>query len=82
MTIAERLAQFRADAGSEDHRHRREEGGERRHQDRAEAEQAGLVDRVAGRLALLALRLEREIDHHDRVLLHDADQEHDADDRG
>jgi hypothetical protein len=32
------------------------------------------------RLPFLALRLEREVDHHDRVLLDDADQQHDADD--
>ena len=53
----------------------------RRHHDRAEAQQARLVDRLLGRLALLALRLEREVDHHDRVLLHDADQQDDADQR-
>jgi hypothetical protein len=52
-----------------------------RHHDRPEAQQAGLVDRVDGRLALLALRLEREVDHHDRVLLHDADEQDDADER-
>src|SRR6185312_681868 len=34
-----------------------------------------------GRLALVALGVEREVDHHDRVLLDDADQENDADDR-
>jgi hypothetical protein len=31
--------------------------------------------------ALRALRVEREVDHHDRVLLHDADQQQDADHR-
>ena len=35
---------------------------------------------AARRLALLALRLEREIDHQDGVLLDDADQQDDADD--
>ena len=34
----------------------------------------------AGVGALLALRREREVDHHDRVLLDDADEQHDADD--
>ena len=34
-----------------------------------------------GDLALVAFGLEREVDHHDRVLLDDADQEDDADDR-
>ena len=33
-----------------------------------------------GAQALLALGVEREVDHHDRVLLHDADQQDDADD--
>ena len=40
---------------------------------------AGLVDRVGGRLAAGALGLEREVDHHDGVLLDDADQQNDAD---
>ena len=33
----------------------------------------------AGAVAVVALRVEREVDHHDRVLLHDADQHDDAD---
>jgi hypothetical protein len=33
-----------------------------------------------GVLSLLALRLKREIDHHDGVLLNDADQQHNAND--
>ena len=37
-------------------------------------------DRLLGRLAVLALGFEREVDDHDRVLLDDADQQHDADD--
>ena len=32
-----------------------------------------------GDLPFLALRLEREVDHHDGVLLHDADQQDDPD---
>ena len=32
-------------------------------------------------VAALALRIERDVDHHDRVLLDDADQHQDADDR-
>ena len=35
----------------------------------------------SGGLPFLALRLEGEVDHHDRVLLHDADQQNDADQR-
>ena len=49
------------------------------HQDRPEAQQAGFVDRVARALVFLALGGECEIDHHDGVLLHDADQQNDAD---
>ncbi len=51
------------------------------HHDGPEAQQAGLIDRFARRLAFLALRLQREVDHHDGVLLHDADQQDDADQR-
>ena len=74
------MAQLRADAGAEHQRQRAEHRRHRRHQDRPEAQQAGLIDRLARRHAFVALRLEREVDHHDRVLLHDADQQHDADD--
>ena len=35
----------------------------------------------SGDMPVIALRLEREVDHHDRVLLHDADEEDDADER-
>ncbi len=31
--------------------------------------------------ALFAFGFQREVDHHDGVLLHDADQQHDADQR-
>ena len=44
-----------------------------------ETDQAGFVDRIGGLVALDALRLQREIDHHDGVLLHDTDQHDDAD---
>ncbi len=43
--------------------------------------QAGLMDRLARALALDPLGLEGEVDHHDRVLLDDADQQDDADHR-
>jgi hypothetical protein len=38
------------------------------------------MDRFTRAPAFHALRLDREVDHQDRVFLHDADQEHDADD--
>ena len=75
------MAQLGADAAAEHQRQRAEQRGHRRHHDRPEAQQARLVDRVARRLAFLALGVEREVDHHDRVLLDDADQQDDADDR-
>src|SRR6185437_9958834 len=43
--------------------------------------QACLVDRFARRQALVALRIDGEVDHQDRVLLYDADQQDDADQR-
>ena len=52
----------------------------RGHHDRTETQQAGLIYRVVRRFAFLPLGIEREVDHHDGVLLHDADQQYDADD--
>ena len=60
---------------------RAEYRGESRHQDRPEPQKAGLIDRLARRKPFRALGVKREVDHHDRVLLHDADQQDDADDR-
>ena len=62
-------------------RQRADQRRHRRHHDRPEADQTGLVDRLARRLAVLALRFDREVDHHDAVLLHQADQHDDADER-
>ena len=55
---AERLAQFGAGAGTEHQRQRAEDRGHRGHHDRPEAQQAGLVDRVARRQAFDALGLQ------------------------
>ncbi len=44
-----------------------------------QALQARLADGVEWALPLLALRLEGEADHHDGVLLDDADEQDDAD---
>src|SRR4029079_11770983 len=60
-------------------RQRAEDGGKRRHQDRAEARDAGLEYRLGGRQTALALALERKIDEHDAVLLNEADQQDDTD---
>ena len=53
---AERMAQLRAGAGAEHQRQRAEERRHGRHQDRPEAQQAGLIDRFARRLALARAR--------------------------
>ena len=78
---AERSAQLRAGAAAERQRQRAQQRRHRGHHDRPEAQQAGLVDRLVRGLALRPLRLQREVDHHDGVLLHDADQQNDADHR-
>ena len=75
------MARFAAGAerhGDRQAAHQRRHGG---HHDRPEAHQASFVNRFGGVLALLALRLDREVYHHDRVLLDDADQ-HDHADEG
>src|SRR6266508_2702436 len=76
---AEGAAELGTGAGAEGEGEAAEEGGHGGHHDGAEAEQAGLVDGLARRLALGALGVEGEVDHHDGVLLDDADEEDDAD---
>ena len=71
---SQRLPRFAAGAVADGDRNGAQHGRHRGHHDRAEADQAALEDRLHGRLAFLPLRAEREIDLHDRVLLHDADQ--------
>ncbi len=66
---------------AEGERHRAQQRRHGRHHDGTEAQQAGLIDRLLRRLSLIALGFEREIDHHDGVLLHDADQQNDSDKR-
>src|SRR6266705_122551 len=78
---AERVAQLRAHARAEREGQRAEQRRQRRHQDRAEPQEAGVIDRLARAHAVLPLGIEREVDHHDGVLLDDADQEDDADHR-
>ena len=70
----QRTAKLRADAGSQHQGQRAEDRRDRRHQNRPQAQETGLIDRFTRRQSLLALRVEREVDHHDRVLLDDADQ--------
>jgi len=43
-------------------------------------EAGSFVNRIGRILAVFALAFQREVDHHDAVLLHNADQQHDSDD--
>ena len=79
MEMPSGKAQLRAGAAFHRQRQRAEQRGQRRHHDRAEAQQARLHDRIRRRHALVPFGLEREVDHHDRVLLDDAHQQDDAD---
>ena len=74
------MAQFRAGTGAGHQGQRPEKGRHCGHEDGAKAKQAGLIDGVLRRQALVALRIQGKVDHHDGVLLHDADEKDDADD--
>src|SRR6185312_13767002 len=77
---AQRAAQLGAGAEADGDRQAAHDRRHGRHHDRAEAQQAGLVDCRLGRDIAGALPVEREVDHHDGVLLDDADQHDHADD--
>ncbi len=81
IAIPSGFLQLRAGAAPERERDAREQRGHRRHDDRPEPQESGLRDRVLGLLLVAALGVEREVDHHDRVLLDDADEKNDADER-
>src|SRR6266481_2244274 len=74
-------AKLGAHAGAESQRQTAEQRGHGGHHDGPEAQKARFVDGVERRLAFLALGFEREVDHHDGVLFHDANQQNDADQR-
>jgi hypothetical protein len=76
---AERPADFRAGPGAEHQRQAPEQRRHGCHHDWPEAQQAGLIDRLCRCEALLALRDQCEINHHDGVLLDDTDQKDDGD---
>ena len=78
---AERIAQLRAGALLQGERNCPEQSRQGRHHDGTKTQERRLHDRLARREPLLAFGFEREVDHHDRVLLHDAHQQHDADQR-
>ncbi len=50
------------------------------HHDGAEAQETGLINGIVGSFSLFALGFQRKVNHHDGVLLHDADEQDDADD--
>ena len=60
-------------------RHAAEQRRHGRHHDRTEAQERRLADRLGRRQAFLALGGDGEVDHHDAVLLHDADEQDRAD---
>src|SRR4029079_7957930 len=78
---AERFAQFAANSHYDGERQRAEHRGHRCHHDRPEPNETGLVNRFFGTESFVSLSVEREIDHHDRVLFHDADEQDNSDDR-
>jgi len=73
-------AELRAHAPSAGQRHSPQQCGHGRHHDRAKAQQRRLVDRVLGTLPLPFL-FQREVDHHDGILFHNANEQDDADQR-
>ena len=78
--IAERLAYLGARSGAEHERHGPKHRRHRRHENRPEAFDASLIDRLLRREALFSLGVKGEVDKHNAVLLDDADQQEDADD--
>ncbi len=73
-------AQFGSGARTKCQRQRAEQRGHGGHENRPETQHAGLKDRIFGFHTPAPLRLQREVDHHDGVLLHQTDQQHHADD--
>src|SRR5207244_4972589 len=76
--VAERLAYLGAGSSAEHERHGAKHRRQRRHENRLETLDAGLIDRLFRREALLALGMKGEVDHHDAVHLDDAGQREDA----
>src|SRR5579872_3202564 len=78
---AQRPAQFRAGAGSQRQRQAAQQRRHGGHHDGTEAEQAGLKNGFLRRLAFAALRFQGEVNHHDGILFHDADQQDNSNQR-
>ena len=77
---SQRTAQFGARAGSKRQRQRAQQRRHGRHQNRAGSAAGSLENGSSRVLALVALGRDGEVDHHDGVLLHNADQQNDSDD--
>src|SRR5215471_4468419 len=69
---SERPAKFRACSPAERQWNAGAQRRQRRHHDGTKAQQAGLINGLFGRLALVPLGIESEVDHHNRVLLDDS----------
>ena len=77
---AQRPARFAAGADTQRDRQRGHQRRHGRHHDRAKPKQAALINRIE-RLSPLPLRLDREINHHNRVLFHNTDEHDEANER-
>ena len=75
---AESSARFAAGTEAEREGMSRHQRTHRRHHDLPEAQQTALVNGVVRAFAVM-LRLDGEINHHDGVFLHDADEHDEAD---
>src|SRR5690349_12488449 len=78
---AEGPPELGTNARSERQRQSAEQRRQSGHHDRPKAQQAGLINRVTRIFSLVALGLERKVDHHDRILLDDADKKNNPDQR-
>ena len=76
---AERPLQFRSRAGSQRQRQPSQQRRHGRHHDGTEAQNAGFINRLYRFLALIPFHVERDVDHHDGVLLHESDEQNDPD---
>src|ERR1039457_6718314 len=77
---AERSANLGTNSSAERQRNRAQHGGRGGHHDGTEADQRRFVNRFLRGLAG-TFYLKREVNHHDGVLLHDANQQNDANQR-
>ena len=67
--------------GAEHERYRAKQRRHGRHHDRPETYQACLVYGLPGVFPLFSFHIQGEVDHHNGVFLHDADQQDDPDQR-